>query len=93
MDLVYGSHDHDWLSVHGRLAIMEWRGCSKAGEVIVIAQREREREREEVDRVITNGSTWRWPHNNAQHRRLVVLRWGNSFGHEDERLEPGGCIG
>jgi hypothetical protein len=32
--------------VHGRLAIMEWRGRSKAGEVIVIAQRERERERE-----------------------------------------------
>jgi hypothetical protein len=46
MDLVYGSQDHDWLSVHGRLAIMEWRGRSKAREVIVIAQRERERGRE-----------------------------------------------
>jgi hypothetical protein len=37
---------------------MERRGRSGAREVIMIAQRERERE--EVIRVLTNGTTWRW---------------------------------
>jgi hypothetical protein len=41
MKWVYGSWDHDWLSVHGRLEIMERCGHSGAQEVIVIAQRER----------------------------------------------------
>jgi hypothetical protein len=46
MDRVYGSHDHDWLSVHGGLAIKERCGCSGAHKVIMMARRERERERE-----------------------------------------------
>jgi hypothetical protein len=45
MDRVYESQYHDWLSVHGGLAIMEQHGRSRAWEVIVIARRERERER------------------------------------------------
>jgi hypothetical protein len=46
MNRVYGSRDHDWLLVHGGLATMGRRGCSRAQEVVVIARRERERERE-----------------------------------------------
>jgi hypothetical protein len=57
MDRVYGSQDHDCLSVHGELVTMGQHGYSGAREVIVIAQREREREREEVVGVITNGAT------------------------------------
>jgi hypothetical protein len=41
MDQVYGSRDHDWLSVHGGLTTMERRGHSRAQEVVVKAQRER----------------------------------------------------
>jgi hypothetical protein len=60
MDRVYGSHDHDWLSVHGGLAIKERCGCSGAHKVIMMARRERERERERGGRgVLTNGATWR----------------------------------
>jgi hypothetical protein len=59
MNRVYGSRDHDWLLVHGGLATMGRRGCSRAQEVVVIARREREREREEVVGVLTNGATWR----------------------------------
>jgi hypothetical protein len=40
MDQVYGSRDHDWLSVHGGLATMRQRDCSETREVVVIAQRE-----------------------------------------------------
>jgi hypothetical protein len=43
MDRVYGSRDHDLLSVDGGLATMEWRGRFEAQEVIMIAQKERER--------------------------------------------------
>jgi hypothetical protein len=43
MDRVYGSRDHNWLSVHNGLGTMERCGRSEAWEVIVIAQRERER--------------------------------------------------
>jgi hypothetical protein len=42
MNQVYRSWDHDWLSVHGELTIMERRGRSGAWEVIVIARKERE---------------------------------------------------
>jgi hypothetical protein len=35
------------------------------------------------------GALRRWPHNNAQQRRLVVLRWGDGSGHEEERLKLG----
>jgi hypothetical protein len=56
MDRVYESQYHDWLSVHGGLAIMEQHGRSRAWEVIVIARRERERE---AVRILTNGATWR----------------------------------
>jgi hypothetical protein len=45
IDRVYGSRDHDCLSVHGGLTTMGRRGCSGAREVVVIAQKERERER------------------------------------------------
>jgi hypothetical protein len=31
----------------------------------------------------------RWPHDDAQQRRPVVLRWGDDSRCEDERLEPG----
>jgi hypothetical protein len=34
MDQVYGSQDHDWLSVHGRLVTMGRRGRSRAWDVI-----------------------------------------------------------
>jgi hypothetical protein len=53
MDQVYGSRDHGCLSVHGGLATMGWRDCSRAQEVVVIAQRERE----EVIGVLTNDAT------------------------------------
>jgi hypothetical protein len=43
MDPVYGSRDHDWLSVHGGLATMGRGGRSRAREVVVIARREIER--------------------------------------------------
>jgi hypothetical protein len=42
MELVYGSRDHDWFSVHGGLTTMGQRGRSGAREVVMIAQRERE---------------------------------------------------
>jgi hypothetical protein len=43
MDRVYGSRDHDWLSIHGGLMTMG--RCSRSGArvVVVVAQRERER--------------------------------------------------
>jgi hypothetical protein len=46
MDLVYGSRDHVWLSVHCGLMAMGQHDRFKAREVVVIALRERERERE-----------------------------------------------
>jgi hypothetical protein len=45
MDRVYGSRDHDCLSVRGGLATMGQGGCSRAQKVVVIAERERERGR------------------------------------------------
>jgi hypothetical protein len=92
IDWVYGSQDHGWLSVHGGLTTMRWRGHSRTRDIIMIAQRERERE-EEVVGVLTNDATWRQrlPHDNAQLRGSVVLQWGDGSGHEDESFEPGGC--
>jgi hypothetical protein len=43
MDRVYVSRDHGWLSNHGGLTTMGWRGSSRAREVIVTAWRERGR--------------------------------------------------
>jgi hypothetical protein len=40
-DRVYGSQDHDWLSVHDGLTTMGWHSRSRAQEVVVIAHRER----------------------------------------------------
>jgi hypothetical protein len=70
---------------------MGHRGCSRAQEVVVIAQRERER-----------GGHWgshqlhhleaelrRWPYDDAQQRWLVVLRWGDDSRREEKRLELG----
>jgi hypothetical protein len=57
MDLVYGSRDHVWLSVHGGLMAMGQHDRFKAREVVVIALRERERE--EVIGVLINDATWR----------------------------------
>jgi hypothetical protein len=31
----------------------------------------------------------RWPHDDAQQRRSVVLQWGDGSMCEEERLEPG----
>jgi hypothetical protein len=58
MNRVYGSRDHDWLSVYGGLATMGWHGRSGAWKAVVIAQGGRERGT--VVRVLTNGATWRW---------------------------------
>jgi hypothetical protein len=55
MDQVYGSPDHDWLSVDGGFAAMGRRGRFGAWEVVVIAQRERE----VIVGVLTNSATWR----------------------------------
>jgi hypothetical protein len=41
MDLVYGSRDHVWLSVHCGLMAMGQHDRFKAREVVVIALRER----------------------------------------------------
>jgi hypothetical protein len=41
MDWIYGSHDHNWLLLHGGLTTMVWRGHSRAREVIMLAQGER----------------------------------------------------
>jgi hypothetical protein len=54
IDQVYGSLDHDWLSVHGGLVTLGHHDHSRAQDVVVIARREREREREVVG-VLTNG--------------------------------------
>jgi hypothetical protein len=43
MDQVYGSRDHDWLSVRGGLTTMGWRGRSGPREIVVISRRKRER--------------------------------------------------
>jgi hypothetical protein len=93
MDRVYGSQDHDCLSVHGELVTMGQHGYSGAREVIVIAQRERERERGGR----RGYHQWRhleaelrrWPYDDTQQRRPVVLRWGDGSGCEEERLELG----
>jgi hypothetical protein len=45
MGRIYGSQDHEWLSVHGGLVIIGRGDYSGAKKVIMIAQRERERER------------------------------------------------
>jgi hypothetical protein len=37
MDWVYGSQDHNSLSIHGGLTTMGRRDCSRAREVVVIA--------------------------------------------------------
>jgi hypothetical protein len=61
----------------------------------MIARRERERERESERGGHLSSHQWRrleaelrrWPHNDAQQRQPVVLRWGDGSEHEEERLE------
>jgi hypothetical protein len=56
----------------------------------MIAQRERERSLSGSHQWHhLEAELWRWPHNDAQQRWLVVLRWGDGSGREDERLKPG----
>jgi hypothetical protein len=43
MDQVYGSPNHEWLSVHSGLVTMGRHGRSGARDIVVIAQRERDR--------------------------------------------------
>jgi hypothetical protein len=50
IDQVYGSRDHDWLSVHGTMRVL-WGSEGHRDSL--------EREREEVIRVLTNSATWR----------------------------------
>jgi hypothetical protein len=92
MNRVYGSRDHDWLLVHGGLATMGRRGCSRAQEVVVIARRERERggRRGSHQWLHLAAELWRWSHDDAQKRRPVVLRWGDGFRREEERLTAEG---
>jgi hypothetical protein len=86
--------DHDWLSIHGGLVIMGWRGHSIAQEVVVIAWKEREREREYVIGVLTIGATWRRSYEDGH---TTVLnrggRWcfdgGDGSECKEERLESG----
>jgi hypothetical protein len=73
MDLVYGSRDHVWLSVHCGLMAMGQHDRFKAREVVVIALRERERERERERGGRRGSHQWchletklrRWPHDSA----------------------------
>jgi hypothetical protein len=66
---------------------------SGAREVVVIALRERER----VRGGCRDSHQWRHlemelqrcPHDGAQHRRPMVLRWGDGSRREEERLEQG----
>jgi hypothetical protein len=53
MDWVYGSRDHNSLSVYGGLVTMRRHSRYRAREVFVIAQGERD----EVIRVLTNSTT------------------------------------
>jgi hypothetical protein len=43
MDLVYGSRDHNWLSIHSGLVTMGRRSRSGARKIIATAWRERQR--------------------------------------------------
>jgi hypothetical protein len=95
IDRVYGSLDHDWLSVHGGLVTLGHHDHSMAQDVVVIARRERERGRQSSHQWCHATWRWllRWPHDGAQQRQSVVLRWGDGSRREEERLEPGGCGG
>jgi hypothetical protein len=64
---------------------------SMAWEVIMIAQRERERGGHQGCHQWHHLETElrRWPHDGAQKRQPVVLRWGDGSRREEERLEPG----
>jgi hypothetical protein len=55
MDRVYGSWNHSWLLVHGRLTTIGQRSHSIAREVVVIAWKKRE----EVVGILTIDATWR----------------------------------
>jgi hypothetical protein len=96
MDRVYGSRDHDCLSVRGGLATMGQGGCSRAQKVVVIA--EREREREEVVRVLTNDATWRGSYGDGHTK---ALNRGNRWCSDGEMVpgarrrdwSRGGCGG
>jgi hypothetical protein len=84
MDWVYGLWDCDWLSVNGGLTTMGQGGRSGAREVVVIARREREGRLSRFSPMVPlRGELRRWPHDGAQQRRLVVLRWGDDFNHEE----------
>jgi hypothetical protein len=87
IDRVYGSQDHDWLSVYGGLATMRQRSCSGAREVIVIARRERTGRPGSHQWRHLEAELRRWPHDDAQQRRVVVLQWGDGSGREKKRLE------
>jgi hypothetical protein len=74
MDQVYGSRDHDWLSLHGGLVTMKRHGRSGAREVIMIAQRERGR-RSCHQWCHLEAELQRWPLDCAQQRRPMVLQF------------------
>jgi hypothetical protein len=93
---VYGSQDHDCLSIHGGLTTMERCGRSGAREVIVIAQRERERV--EVIGVLTNDVTWR---RSCRDGHTMALNRGGRWCFDREMVpgarrrnwSRGGCAG
>jgi hypothetical protein len=90
MDRVYGLRDHDWLAVHGGLTTMGWCGLSGArGGRRDSSKKEREGHRGSHQWRHLEAELWRWSHDDAQQRRLVVLRWGDGSWHEEERLELG----
>jgi hypothetical protein len=94
MDRVYGSRNNGWLLVHGGLTTMEWRGCSEAREVVVIAQRERE----EVIEVLSNEATWM---QSCGDGHMTMLKRGDRWCFDGEMVlstrrrywSGGGCNG
>jgi hypothetical protein len=83
MNRLYGSRDHDWLSVHGGLPTMGWCGHSIAREVVVIVWKEIEGE--EVVRVLTIGITWR---RSYEDNHMTVLNRGGQWCSNGE-IVPG----
>jgi hypothetical protein len=75
MDWIYGSRDHGWLSVHGGLVTMGRRSPLGLGGRRDCLEREREKGGHQ------NSHQWRhlevelqrWPHDDAQKRRSVML--------------------
>jgi hypothetical protein len=75
--------DHDRLSIHGGLVIMEWHDHSIAQEVVVIAWKEREREREYVIGVLTIDATWRRSYEDGH---ITVLNRGGRWCSDGEMV-------